>query len=204
MRYSNQVAVAKAQCCDLIVKLKSNNTLPIEKAEGYEFLINKYGLLPEEVAYIIGKTRPTIVNTLRLLKLPEKVIEYMKQGKLSLGHALSLLTLKDKTEIKEAADKIVANGLTVRQIEKPKKKINKAEYKNYTDSENSLLDWAVEETIRKYLEQGGKEEEIESLEYVDYFFCMLLYDKGKTAVRNFVRNYTYNPKQKKQPVFKAA
>lgn len=72
---------------------------------------------------------------------------------------------------------------------------------DYTDAENRVIDYAVETTIRKYLEQGGKEERMESIDYIDYFFCMLLYDQGRQAVNNFVKNYTYNPSQRKQPVY---
>lgn len=74
-------------------------------------------------------------------------------------------------------------------------------YGDFTDSENDVIDKAVETTIQKYLEQGGKEEDMESIDYVDYFFCMMLYNKGKRAVRDFVRKYTYNPNQRKQPVY---
>lgn len=73
--------------------------------------------------------------------------------------------------------------------------------KNWTDAEDELLDKALETIKQKYLEQGGKEEEMESDDYIDYFFCNMLYHQGKTAVRNFLKNYIYNPYQKKQPVY---
>lgn len=79
--------------------------------------------------------------------------------------------------------------------------INGITYRDFTDSENREIDAAVELTIQKYLEQGGREEDMESLDYIDYFFCMMLYNKGKRAVRDFARRYTYDPNQRRQPVY---
>jgi hypothetical protein len=73
--------------------------------------------------------------------------------------------------------------------------------KNWTDKEEDLLDEALETVKQKYLEQGGKAEEMESDDYIDYFFCNMIYYQGKAAVRNFLKNYIYNPRQKKQPVY---
>ena len=77
----------------------------------------------------------------------------------------------------------------------------KKKYKNYTDSENAVLDWAVETTIQKYIKQGGNIDDMESRNFIDYFFCMLIYEKGIESVKTFVENYTYNPSQFKQPVY---
>ena len=78
------------------------------------------------------------------------------------------------------------------------------DYKNWTDAEDKLLDRAIKTVKKKYLEQGGKEEEMESDDYIDYFFCNMIYYKGKAAVRKFIKNYTYNPNQFKQPVYNKA
>lgn len=86
---------------------------------------------------------------------------------------------------------------------------------DFTKSDHRLIKWAVENIIKKYCKQSGKSfendiegyitlssgtKEIESVEYIDYFFCQMLVYQGKNAVRQFVENYTYNPAQKKQPV----
>ena len=80
-------------------------------------------------------------------------------------------------------------------------KVKGITFKNWTDKEDELLDKALETVKRKYLEQGGKEEEMESDDYIDCFFCNMIYYQGKAAVRKFLKDYIYNPAQKKQPVY---
>ena len=86
----------------------------LEEAVGYQQLIDGYGYSQSELAEVIGKSRPHIANTLRLLKLPEEVQTYLSQGKLSAGHARALVTLADPVA---AARRIVEVGLNVRDVE---------------------------------------------------------------------------------------
>jgi ParB family chromosome partitioning protein len=86
----------------------------LEEAIGYQQLIDGYGYSQNELAEVIGKSRPHIANTLRLLKLPEEVQTYLREGKLTAGHARALVTLDDPAA---AARRIVEAGLTVRDVE---------------------------------------------------------------------------------------
>lgn len=86
----------------------------LEEARGYRQLMDQYGYSQNEMAEVIGKSRSHIANTLRLLNLPEKVQEYILDGKLMAGHARALLTLEDPAA---AADQIVNEGMSVRDVE---------------------------------------------------------------------------------------
>jgi ParB family chromosome partitioning protein len=86
----------------------------LEEAIGYQQLIDGYGYSQSELAEVIGKSRPHIANTLRLLKLPEEVQTYLRDGKLTAGHARALVTLADPVQ---AARRIVEAGLNVRDVE---------------------------------------------------------------------------------------
>ena len=101
----------------LIENLQRQDLNPVEEALGYRSLMEEYGLTQEETAQRVGKSRPAIANALRLLSLPEGVLEYVRQGKLSAGHARAVLSLKSEKKQAEAAQKISALGLSVRQAE---------------------------------------------------------------------------------------
>ena len=87
---------------------------PLEEAVGYQQLIEEHSYSQAQLAEVIGKSRPHIANTLRLLKLPDSVREYLKTGQLSAGHARALVTLADP---EAAARRIVEAGLSVRDVE---------------------------------------------------------------------------------------
>ena len=87
---------------------------PLEEAVGYQQLIDEHGYTQVQLAEVIGKSRPHIANTLRLLKLPESVREYLRTGQLSAGHARALVTVPDP---EAAARRIVEAGMTVRDVE---------------------------------------------------------------------------------------
>lgn len=101
----------------LIENLQRQDLNPVEEALGYRSLIDEYGLTQEEAAQRVGKSRPAVANALRLLSLSEEVLEYVRQGKLSAGHARAVLSLKSEKKQAEAAQKISALGLSVRQAE---------------------------------------------------------------------------------------
>ena len=90
---------------------------PVEEALGYQSLINEYGLTQEETATQVGKSRPAVANALRLLGLCPEVLERLRRNELSAGHARAILTLKSDNKQMEAAQKICALGLSVRQAE---------------------------------------------------------------------------------------
>ena len=101
----------------LIENLQRQDLNPVEEALGYQVLMEGYGLTQEEAAKQVGKSRPAIANALRLLSLCPDVLEQVRTGKLSAGHARAVLSLKTEKAQKEAAQKIAALGLSVRQAE---------------------------------------------------------------------------------------
>lgn len=106
----------------LIENLQREDLSPIEEALGYKALIDEHGFSQEEVATSVGKSRPAIANSLRILKLPDSVLEYVKQDKISAGHARALLMLDNEEDMLELAELIYKKDLSVRQAEKLAKK----------------------------------------------------------------------------------
>ena len=109
----------------IIENLQREDLNPIESAKAIKNLINQYNLTQDEVADKIGKSRPAVANTLRLLLLPETIISLVETNKISAGHARALLAIDDVKKQKEIALLIVENGLTVRDVEKIIKDLNK-------------------------------------------------------------------------------
>lgn len=102
----------------IIENLQREDLNPIELAQGYKTLIDQYGMTQEQVGQRMGKSRPVIANTLRLLTLPERVRDSVARGEVSLGHAKALLALEEETLIQEVAGRIIREGLLVRDVEK--------------------------------------------------------------------------------------
>lgn len=101
----------------LVENLQRADLNPIEEALGYQQLIDEYGLTQEEAAQSVGKSRPAISNALRLLALPQEVLELVLAGQLTAGHARALLAIEDNMVKIEAARLIVRKGMSVRQTE---------------------------------------------------------------------------------------
>ena len=101
----------------LIENLQREDLNPVEEAKGYEVLMNEHGLTQEEAAQRVGKSRPVVANAVRLLDLPDPVLQLLEEGKLSAGHARSLLPLTSGSQQREAAQRVVNEGLSVRQTE---------------------------------------------------------------------------------------
>lgn len=102
----------------LIENLQRQDLNPMEEALGYRSLMEEYQMTQEEVAKAIGKSRPAIANSLRLLSLPQQVVDLIREGKLSAGHGRALLALEEESAILEAAQTAVKKHWTVREIEK--------------------------------------------------------------------------------------
>lgn len=102
----------------LIENLQRENLNPIEEAKGYRSLMDDYGLTQEQVSEVIGKSRPAVANSLRLLNLPDEVTVMLEQGKLSSGHARALLSFDNEAEMIRVANEIALSDMSVRQIEK--------------------------------------------------------------------------------------
>ena len=97
--------------------LQRQDLNPVEEALGYQTLMQDYGLTQEDAAKQVGKSRPAVANALRLLNLTEKVLEMVRKGELTAGHARAILSLKSEKMQEQAAQKIAALGLSVRQAE---------------------------------------------------------------------------------------
>lgn len=101
----------------LLENIQRENLNGIEEAKAYEQLIQRLNYTQEQLANRVGKSREHITNTLRLLKLPEDVQEYVVQKKLSMGHVRALIGLKDENMIRKIAKQAIDQGLSVRKVE---------------------------------------------------------------------------------------
>ena len=101
----------------IIENMQREDLNPIEEAEALQQMIDKFGLSQEQVSKTVGKSRPYITNSLRLLKLPFEVRNYVLEGKLTNGHARAILGATDETIQVAIADKAVEEGLSVREVE---------------------------------------------------------------------------------------
>ena len=107
----------KAMELALIENLQRQDLNPVEEALGYQSLMEEYGLTQEETAARVGKSRPAVANSLRLLGLCPQVLDMVKNGTITAGHARAILTLKTEKKQMEAAQKIISLALSVRQAE---------------------------------------------------------------------------------------
>ena len=107
----------KAMELALIENLQRQDLNPVEEALGYRSLMEDHGLTQDDAAKRVGKSRPAVANALRLLNLSPEVLEKVRDGSLSAGHARAVLSLKTEKKQLEAAQKIIALGLSVRQAE---------------------------------------------------------------------------------------
>ena len=107
----------KAMELALIENLQRQDLNPVEEAMGYQSLMEEYGMTQEEAAGRVGKSRPAVANALRLLNLCPTVLEMVRNGELTAGHARAILVLKDARKQQQAAQRIHALGLSVRQAE---------------------------------------------------------------------------------------
>ncbi len=106
----------------LIENIQRENLDPVDEAKAYKLLIEKFNLSQEELAKRVGKERSTITNSLRLLNLPNKILEDLKEGRLQPGHVRPLINIKNPNLIFQLRDKIINEKLNVRQAEELVKK----------------------------------------------------------------------------------
>ena len=107
----------KAAQVALIENIQREDLNPVEEAMGYGSLIEKFGMTQEEVAKQVGKSRSAVANMLRLLDLPAEVLEMLRSGDLSAGHARALLGLPTEESMLEIAQRILQKNLSVREVE---------------------------------------------------------------------------------------
>ena len=153
------VGDARGYELSVLENIQRENLNPIEEAESYLMLMEVYGYTQEKLSEKLGKTRSSVSNKMRILKLPASVKEMVKKGKISYGHARTLLSLSDEKKIEEAAKEIINKGYSVRETERRvkflinkgnssdalsgsldsrgKESENKSQNKNLTDKENN-------------------------------------------------------------------
>lgn len=113
----------KAAQVALIENIQREDLNPVEEAMGYGALIERFGLTQDQVAKQVGKNRSTVTNMLRLLDLPDEVLEMLKAGEISAGHARALLGLEAEEDQMALANRIVERGMSVRDTEAAVKRI---------------------------------------------------------------------------------
>ena len=152
----------------IIENMQREDLNPIEEAEGINQMIDTYGLTQEQVSKSVGKSRPYIANSLRLLKLTGAVRKYVSDGELSAGHARALAGISDEEKQIALADTAVKEGMSVRQIEKlaQENKTGRAKPKAKARAKNADV-IRVEEDLKEVLgtkvnlSQRGKKGKIE-------------------------------------------
>ena len=134
----------------IIENMQREDLNPIEEAEGLKKMIETYGLTQEQVSYSIGKSRPYITNSLRLLKLPGRVQDLTAEGKITTGHARALASVKSQQKQIDLAVRAAKEGLSVRQIENLAREA-KAPAVRAKRKPKSADEKRVEEDLRKAL-----------------------------------------------------
>ena len=112
------VGDARGYELSVLENIQRENLNPIEEAESYLMLMEVYGYTQEKLSEKLGKTRSSVSNKMRILKLPASVKEMVKKGEISYGHARTLLSLSDEKKIEEAAKEIINQGYSVRETER--------------------------------------------------------------------------------------
>ena len=133
----------------LVENLQREDLNPVEEAKGYKSLIDEFGLTQEDVATSVGKSRPAIANSMRLLNLSEKVLSLVEKGNLSAGHARAIVSVSDADRQLAIANEIISKNLSVRKAEqlsaKYQKEIENGATEYSSDSSKSIsIDYAKE------------------------------------------------------------
>ena len=133
----------------LIENLQREDLNAIEEASGYKLLMERYNMTQEQVAKKVGKSRPAIANALRLLNLPEPVLEMVEEGEVSPGHARALLSFDDPQRMMDVAQKVRTGKYSVRDIERMSKEQEEKEKKS---AEEKPQLWGAQASIFTELE----------------------------------------------------
>ena len=148
----------KAAQVALIENVQREDLNPVEEALGYGALIEKFGLTQEQVAKQVGKSRSAVTNMLRLLDLPDEVLEMLKVGDLSVGHAKALLGLDtdDEEKVILLAKRTVEKALSVREVEAAVKRANEATFEEEEEKEHPQIRVYMKELERKAMSTLGR------------------------------------------------
>ena len=135
----------------IIENMQREDLNPIEEAEGLHQMISTFGLTQEQVSKSVGKSRPYITNSLRLLKLPDYIRLKVSEGELTAGHGRTLITVEDGNLQRQLCDKIIEEGLSVRQTEKLVSELGKAPKKKPLQKQKNPDTLRVEEELKTIL-----------------------------------------------------
>ena len=179
----------------LIENLQREDLNPAEEARGYQTLMEEYGLTQEQVAERMGKSRPAVTNTLRLLALPEDLLKLVEEGTLSAGHARAILGAPTQALQREAAKQVLERGLSVRQTEALIKTLQKQQDKPQKKSqdESALYLGELEKslsgrlgrkvTISHHGKKGKIQLEYYSSEDLETLLSLLNQSQGEESIR---------------------
>lgn len=143
----------------LVENLQRENLNPVEEALGYRELMETYGYTQEQVAKIVGKSRPAVANSLRILGLDEATLKLVRDGDVSLGHAKVLAGIEDRALRSELALKIKRDMLTVRQLEDIAKTANKPKKEKLPPKKEVYfkeVELSLAETLGRKVNVNGK------------------------------------------------
>lgn len=135
----------------VIENLQREDLNPLEEAKSYQFLMDKLNLTQAETADRLGKSRPYIANMLRLMNLPQAVKDLIDQKKISGGHGRTLLGLKSEEEMITVAKKVIAESMSVRELEKYIKDLNHTEAKPKKEKKKPVFLVKHEEKLKRHL-----------------------------------------------------
>lgn len=173
----------------LIENLQREDLDAVEEAEGYRHLMEEYAMTQEQVAERVGKSRPAVANSVRLLELPEQVLDMLKKGEIAAGHARALLSLPTDADMVRVGALAAKKGMTVREVEKTVKREKESGASRKSDksqqSRNSYLDeveLALSEALRRRVKVTGTENK-GTLE-VDFFSIEELADMAQRLGRD--------------------
>ncbi len=152
--------------------LQRENLNPIEEAEGYKYLIDNFDMSKEQIAKIAGKSRSYISNSIRILSLPDFIINALRDGKITSGHAKALLMFDDEKRMLETAEKAINGNLSVRQIEKLAKQPESSEKLRKSSKNSDSYFTEMEISLREHLGRKvkvdyGKNKGVLILEFYD-------------------------------------
>ncbi len=146
----------KAAQVALIENVQRQDLNPLEEALGYRDLIERFGLTQEQVAEQVGKSRPTITNMMRLLDLPDTVLEMLRDGRLSTGHARALHSLKSPEDMTTLSNKIYMRGMSVREVEAAVKRLNAEYERTLTGAEEAVAETSAQRQTKIHLAELEK------------------------------------------------
>ena len=140
----------------LIENIQREDLNPVEEAMGYGALIDRFGLTQDQVAKQVGKNRSTVANMLRLLDLPVAVLDMLKAGDLTTGHARALLALDSEEKMINAASLIVERGMSVREVESLVKRLCEADAEPEEEKVHPQIKAQMKELERRAMSTLGR------------------------------------------------